>query len=99
VLEREIITQIKYLVSDGNYKYILCGLLLGTVFIDISSVPIGYIEIMRMYPLDFKEFALTNGIGSGAISMLEQSFTQGALGKSGKSESIQVKLPNLSNWN
>ena len=51
---RELITQIKYLVQDGKYSFILSGSLLGTVFKDIISAPVGYMDIVTMFPLDFE---------------------------------------------
>ena len=71
---RELITQIKYLVQDGTYDYILSGSLLGTVFKDIISVPVGYMDIVEMYPLDFEEFAEANGVGSKVIDALRNAF-------------------------
>ena len=71
---KELITQIKYLVQDGTYDYILSGSLLGTVFRDIVSVPVGYMDIVQMYPLDFEEFALANGVGAKVIEALRRSF-------------------------
>ena len=71
---RELITQIKYLVQEGSYQYILSGSLLGTVFRDIVSVPVGYMDIIRMYPLDFEEFAIANGVGTKVIDALNHSF-------------------------
>ena len=71
---RELITQIKYLVQDGTYDYILSGSLLGTVFRDIISAPVGYMDILRMYPMDFEEFALANGVGRNVIDALRGSF-------------------------
>ena len=71
---RELITQIKYLVQDGTYDYILSGSLLGTVFKEIISVPVGYMDIVEMYPLDFEEFAEANGVGSKVIDALRYAF-------------------------
>ena len=71
---RDLITQIKYLVQDGTYDYILSGSLLGTVFRDIVSAPVGYMDIVRMYPLDFEEFAMANGVGATVIDALRTSF-------------------------
>ena len=71
---KELITQIKYLVQDGTYAYILSGSLLGTVFRDIVSAPVGYMDIAHMYPLDFEEFALAAGVGPQVIGALRQSF-------------------------
>lgn len=71
---KELITQIKYLVQDGTYTYILSGSLLGTVFHDIVSAPVGYMDIAQMYPLDFEEFAWAAGVGAQVIDALRQSF-------------------------
>lgn len=71
---RELITQIKYLVQHGTYDYILSGSLLVTVFKDIISVPVGYMDIVEMYPLVFEEFAAANGVGSKVIDALRNSF-------------------------
>lgn len=70
----ELITQIKYLVQEGSYSYILSGSLLGTVMRDIRSVPVGYLSIARMYPMDFEEFIIANGVGENVISSLKESF-------------------------
>ncbi|MBO6231229.1 MAG: ATP-binding protein [Ruminiclostridium sp.] len=72
---KNIITHIKYLVQDGTYDYILSGSLLGTVFKDISA-PVGYMDIITMYPLDFEEFAAVNGVGDAVITSLRKSFEQ-----------------------
>ncbi|NMA94345.1 MAG: AAA family ATPase [Clostridiales bacterium] len=71
---KELITQIKYLVSEGSYSYILSGSLLGTVMNDIRSIPVGYLKILTMYPLDFEEFAIANGVGENIFEMLRNSF-------------------------
>ena len=51
-----IITAIKFLVSEGSYRYILSGSLLGTELKDIKSIPVGYMSTFQMFPLDFEEF-------------------------------------------
>lgn len=71
---KELITQIKYLVQEGSYKYVLSGSLLGTIFQDIHSVPVGYMSIIRMYPLDFEEFAWANGIGEKVFEVLADAY-------------------------
>ena len=73
---KELVTQIKYLVQDGTYDYILSGSLLGTIFKDIISAPVGYMDIMDMYPLDFEEFAWANGVGKNVINSLKNAFNQ-----------------------
>jgi len=71
---KELVTQIKYLVQDGSYDYILSGSLLGTVFRDVVSAPVGYMDIIQMYPLDFEEFAVANGVGTNVLDALRTSF-------------------------
>lgn len=73
---RELITQIKYLVQEGSYRYILSGSLLGTVLKDIVSAPVGYLDIRQMYPLDFEEFAIANGVSEKVIAALKKSFDE-----------------------
>ena len=73
---KELITQIKYLVQNGTYDYILSGSLLGTVFKDIVSAPIGYMNIIEMYPLDFEEFAWANGVGKNVLDSLKRAFEE-----------------------
>ena len=52
----EAVTYIKYLVLEGSYHYILSGSLLGIELKDIRSVPVGFMDEIKMYPLDFSEF-------------------------------------------
>lgn len=70
----EIVTAIKFLVEEGSYRYILSGSLLGVDLKDIRSVPVGYMDVMEMYPLDFEEFAAANQVSSGIIGTLRDSF-------------------------
>ncbi len=69
-----IITAIKFLVEDGSYKYVLSGSLLGTELKDIKSIPVGYLEIIQMYPLDFEEFLLANGLNNTVLEKLKFNF-------------------------
>lgn len=54
---KEIVTAIKFLVDEGSYRYILSGSLLGVELKDIRSVPVGYMVIYEMFPMDFLNFA------------------------------------------
>ena len=71
---KEIITAVKFLVEEGSYKYILSGSLLGIELKNIRSVPVGYMDVVEMYPLDFEEFAKANGVSERIISSLKNSF-------------------------
>ena len=52
----EIVTKIKFLVEEGSFKYVMSGSLLGVELKGIASVPVGYLTVLRMYPMDFEEF-------------------------------------------
>ena len=71
---KEMVTAIKFLVEEGSYRYILSGSLLGVDLKDIRSVPVGYMDILQMYPLDFEEFALANRVSPAIIRSLRNSF-------------------------
>lgn len=71
---KEIVTAIKFLVEEGSYRYILSGSLLGVELKDIRSVPVGYMDIVEMYPLDFEEFVLANKVAPRIIEALKESF-------------------------
>lgn len=73
---KEIVTAIKFLVEEGSYRYVLSGSLLGVDLKDIRSVPVGYMDIVEMYPLDFEEFAAANGVSERVLRALEDAFTQ-----------------------
>ncbi len=71
---KEIVTAIKFLVDEGSYRYILSGSLLGVNLKDIRSAPVGYMDVFEMYPLDFEEFALANGVSQRVIDSLRNAY-------------------------
>lgn len=70
----QIVTKIKFLVDEGSFKYIMSGSLLGVELKGISSVPVGYLRILRMYPMDFEEFMIACGISRITIDKLAERF-------------------------
>ena len=72
----EIVTAIKYLVEDGRFRYILSGSLLGVELENIQSIPAGYVERVSMYPMDFEEFMIANGVAPSVIDSLRKSFEE-----------------------
>lgn len=71
-----IITAIKFLVDDGRYRYVMSGSLLGVTLKDIRSVPVGYMDVEQMFPLDFEEFVKALGIGDSVIASLRRSWQE-----------------------
>lgn len=70
----EIVTLIKFLVDEGSYRYVLSGSLLGVELNDLRSEPVGYMDVLDMYPLDFEEFALSVGVAPRIIDVLHDNF-------------------------
>ena len=70
----QFITLLKFLKQDDRYTYIASGSLLGVTLANTGSLPVGSIEIKRMYQLDFEEFLIANGFSLDAISALESKF-------------------------
>ncbi|MCR5450063.1 MAG: AAA family ATPase, partial [Solobacterium sp.] len=57
-------TSLKFFRTDGRYDVIATGSLLGVSGYgdEELSIPVGYEEIIEMFPLDFEEFLWANGI-------------------------------------
>lgn len=70
----EIVTAIKFLVEEGNYQYVLSGALLGIGLKGISSMPVGYLTVKEMYPLNLEEFYRACGVSDNIFSVLEEAF-------------------------
>ena len=70
----EIITKIKFLVDEGKYRYILSGSNLGVKLKGIKSIPIGYIDMFKMYPMNYLEFVEAIGINQNTIDYLKECF-------------------------
>lgn len=70
----DIITKVKFLIEEGSYRYIFSGSLLGISYKNIDSLPVGYMDILEMYPLDFEEFCIANGVSENTIGYLEHQF-------------------------
>jgi predicted AAA+ superfamily ATPase len=76
-----LLTLLKFLNSDARFTYIASGSMLGVALKSASSLPIGSIQIEHMYPMDFEEFIIANGVGSEAIEFMHECFSKGeALG-------------------
>lgn len=69
----ELLTLLKFLVRDNRYTYIASGSLLGITLKETSSIPMGSIRKVRMFPLDFEEFLYANGISEIVIETMRNS--------------------------
>lgn len=69
-----LLTLLKFLAQDDKYTYIASGSLLGVTLSETTSIPMGSIRKVRMFPLDFEEFLYANGMNEIAISSLRKKF-------------------------
>lgn len=68
----QLITLLKFLNADGKFTFVASGSLLGITLNSTTSIPVGSLRIMEMYPLDFIEFMRANSVGELAIQTLQK---------------------------
>jgi predicted AAA+ superfamily ATPase len=66
----EAITSLKFWALDNQYDVIASGSLLGIDYKRASSYPVGYVDYLRMYGLDFEEFLWGIGLSETVIGSL-----------------------------
>lgn len=69
-----LLTLLKFLAQDHKFTYIASGSLLGVTLSQTSSIPMGSIRKVRMFPLDFEEFLYANGLNEMVISAMRKKF-------------------------
>ena len=72
-----LLTLLKFLSQDDKFTYIASGSLLGVTLSQTTSIPMGSIRKVRMFPLDFEEFLWANGITEQVIAFLRQCLQNG----------------------
>lgn len=71
---QDIVTAMKEMVIQGEYRFIISGSLLRVTLKDVNLYPTGYMDEIRMFPLDFEEFLWAKGVGDAAISDIKTHF-------------------------
>lgn len=69
-----LLTLLKFLSQDNRFNYIASGSLLGVTLSETTSIPMGSIRKVRMFPLDFEEFLYANGMNDLVISSMRKKF-------------------------
>lgn len=69
-----LLTLLKFLSQDNKFTYIASGSLLGVTLSQTTSIPMGSIRKVRMFPLDFEEFLYANGMSEIVISSMQKKF-------------------------
>lgn len=71
---KDIVTKIKFLVEDKRFRYVLSGSLLGVEIVNLKSAPVGYLQTLKMVPLDFEEFLQVFNVEEEILNILNRSF-------------------------
>ncbi len=69
-----LLTLLKFLSQDDKFTFIASGSLLGVTLSQTTSIPMGSIRKVRMFPLDFEEFLYANGMNEIAILAMQNKF-------------------------
>ena len=69
-----LLTLLKFLSQDNKFTYIASGSLLGVTLSQTTSIPMGSIRKVRMFPLDFEEFLYANGMNELVITSMQKKF-------------------------
>ena len=69
-----LLTLLKFLAQENRFTYIASGSLLGVTLSQTTSIPMGSIRKVRMFPLDFEEFLYANGVNDFAVSSMKEKF-------------------------
>lgn len=69
-----LLTLLKFLSQDNKFTYIASGSLLGVTLAQTTSIPMGSIRKIKMFPLNFEEFLYANGMSEYTINSLEDKF-------------------------
>ena len=85
-----LLTMLKPLKADARYRYICSGSLLG-ITLQHTFIPMGSIDEVKMFPMDFEEFLLANNVGKDVISYLKKCF----VGQTPPSEGIHKTILGL----
>ena len=70
-----LLTLLKPLNQDAKYTYIVSGSLLG-ITLKHTFIPMGSIDEVKMYPMDFEEFLWANNVGYDVIDYLKECFNK-----------------------
>lgn len=73
----QLLTLLKFLNADRRFTYVASGSLLGITLGSTTSIPVGSLRIMDMYPLDFVEFMRASSVGAYAVEAIQKKCLQG----------------------
>ena len=72
----DALTWLKFLMERTDCDYVFSGSRLGLDSFDPRSLPVGFLQTITMYPLDFEEFCWAEGIPKSALAQVRDCFEQ-----------------------
>ena len=69
----QLITALKAFQLKCVYDVICSGSMLGVTLNRVPSFPVGYVDMVTMYPMSFKEFVIANGIDRKYVDLIKES--------------------------
>lgn len=69
-----LLTLLKFLSQDNRFTFIASGSLLGVTLSETTSIPMGSIRKVRMFPLDSEKSLYANGVNEFAVSSMRKKF-------------------------
>lgn len=67
-------TALKFLAVDGRFDVIASGSMLGIHYKEVPSYPVGYVDYLEMYSMDFEEFLWANGVLERSVAYIREYF-------------------------
>ncbi len=71
-----VLTALKSFAIDGRFDVITSGSMLEIAIGNVSSYPVGYVETLKMSPMNFEEFLWALGYGSDLIDQYETYYKE-----------------------
>ena len=68
------LTWLKFLAGRTDCDFVFSGSRLGLDSFDPRSLPVGFMQTITMYPLDFEEFCWAEGIPQSALEVVRSCF-------------------------
>lgn len=67
-------TALKFLALDGRFDVVASGSMLGIHYKDVPSYPVGYVDYLDMFSMDFEEFLWANGVRESSVEDIREYF-------------------------
>lgn len=70
----QAVTALKFLAAEKSIDVVCSGSALGMIYNQVSSYPVGSVQHLMMYALDFEEFLWALGVGEDTIADIRRYF-------------------------